>query len=132
MLDVFAESGPSVPVTCLDDTALDSWLADAPAQQAGFVRAQGFKAKAGQAVSLVSADGEIERVLFGLGDGKDAFVHGALAARLQPGLYHFEPAPADHAQALLGFSLHLAFPALSLISLSPQNWSALRRLLLAS
>lgn len=105
MLDVFAESGPSIPVTCLHDTALDSWLAGAPAQQAGFVRAQGFKAKAGQAVSLVSADGEIERVLFGLGDGKDAFVHGAVAARLQPGLYHFDPAPADHAQALLGFAL---------------------------
>jgi leucyl aminopeptidase len=105
MLDIFSDTGAAIPVTCLTPDGLSAWLDSADTAQAGFTRAQGFMAKAGQAVTLVSADGEVERVLFGLGNEADAFVHGGLAGKLQPGLYRFDPAPEDHARALLGFAL---------------------------
>lgn len=105
MLDVFIETGPATPVTPLAADALDGWLESASATHAAWARAQGFKAKAGDTLALPNADGEIERVLFGLGDQSDPFVYGGLAAKLQPGDYTFDPAPDNADVASLGFAL---------------------------
>ena len=105
MLDVFLESGPATPVSPIASNALDAWLENASPAHASWVKAQGFKAKAGEALALPGADGAIERVLFGIGDQSDPFVFGGLASKLQPGDYALEPVPDDTSVALLGFAL---------------------------
>ncbi len=109
MLDVLAEPGPSTntatPVTALAASALDGWLANAAPAQAAWVKAQGFAAKAGEAIALPGADGSIGRVLFGLGDETDPFIYGALPEKLQAGDYLLDPLPDNAKQAFLGFAL---------------------------
>lgn len=105
MLDVFVESGPATPVTPIAAGDLDHWLETASAPHAAWVKAQRFKAKAGETLALPDADGALERVLFGLGDLSDPFVYGSLPGKLQPGDYALDPAPGDASTALLGFAL---------------------------
>lgn len=55
--------------------------------------AHGFDGASGQLVRVVSADGEVEAVLFGLGRGEDALAVAKLSGALKAGVYQVEVAP---------------------------------------
>ena len=58
-----------------------------------FAEAQGFSGAAGQTVLMPDSDGQMETILFGLGDGKNALAVAALAAKLPEGDYKVSTAP---------------------------------------
>lgn len=58
-----------------------------PASLIAMATAQEFKAKPGQTVMTANTDGEIDAILFGLGNGKDALAVAALSAKLPKGDY---------------------------------------------
>src|SRR5437868_3922 len=73
-----------------------------------FAEAQGFKAEAGRHLIIPDSEGNICRVLFGLGDAdsaeRDPLIFGKLATALPTGNYRLES--ADRAQlAALAFAL---------------------------
>ncbi len=76
--------------------------------QRAWVEVNGFGGEAGQWLTLPGPDGEIERVLLGLGNGQageDAFHAARLASALPAGDYHFEQPPAPAVLVALGWLL---------------------------
>ena len=71
--------------------------------------AQGFKAEAGRHVVLPDRDGNIARVLFGLGDADSAergpLLFGKLATALPKGTYRLADGVDDPELAALAFAL---------------------------
>ena len=84
---------------------LDAFLASLPPNQGGFLRAAGFKARAGQLMLLPAEDG-VGGAAFGLGADTSPFVFGSLPAHL-PGEtdWHLEPGDYDPLAATLGYAL---------------------------
>ncbi|MDE2486848.1 MAG: leucyl aminopeptidase family protein [Alphaproteobacteria bacterium] len=109
MSDVILEASKdaAIPVHALIEAELPAFLEAASALVRGAVRLADFKAKAGQAVTALSADGAPEQVLFGLGTAADGAAFRALPAKLAPGTYRIARAPAGLApdQIALAFAL---------------------------
>ena len=82
----------SVPLTLLETSRLESWLADQPAGVAAWVRAAGFEGKLGQAVLIPGEDGAPMAALAGYGDAaarrRGRFHLAGAAAKLPEGAYH--------------------------------------------
>ncbi|PTQ74867.1 leucyl aminopeptidase family protein [Celeribacter persicus] len=107
----FAVRGtPSLPLYLIAPEDLDATLAHLSPSQAGWVRAQGFKAAAGAVCLLPGADG-IAGALAGLGTPQDRarqrFILGAVRTKLPKGTYHLETDLAGDAleEQLLGWLL---------------------------
>ncbi|PCH47557.1 MAG: leucyl aminopeptidase [Hyphomicrobiales bacterium] len=68
---------------------------------------QGFTGKAGQICQLPDANGKLEKVLYGLGGGKDEnpFAHGVLAHQLPAGTYAFDGKVKEPVQRDLGWAM---------------------------
>jgi leucyl aminopeptidase len=92
----------SLPVHCLRPGELDEFLAKTA--QAGFIRAGGFTAAAGELRLLPGGDG-VEAAVFGLGDSEDPHLFGALATGLPVGTWRIEPGSFAAEDATLGFCL---------------------------
>ena len=105
ILDAATET--AIPVHALTEAEATVWLDAAPPLARGAAKLAEFKGKAGQAVTVPSAEGAPEQVLFGLGTAPDAMTFRALPAKLGPGVYRIETAPADLAadQIALAFAL---------------------------
>lgn len=109
MSDVILEAaeGAAIPVHALTEAEVAGFLEQASPLARGAAKLAEFKGKAGQAVTLLSAEGEPEQVLYGLGGAPDALAFRALPARLSPGTYRIAKAPdglsAD--QIALAFAL---------------------------
>ncbi len=100
-------AGTSVPITSLGAGELEAWLAGQEPAVAAWVRANGFKAKAGSILTLADAAGGIGRVLAGIGGNDPLRDWGGVAERLPAGSYRID-ADLDAAAAntaALGWAL---------------------------
>lgn len=79
-----AQAGPFREVVALRPARLDEVLAALDPPAAAFVRDAGFRAAEGTLALVPGPDG-VARALFGLGEGHDPHLFGALAARLPAG-----------------------------------------------
>jgi len=97
---------PSVPVTLVTTGSWSAAQADLDPTQRRFAEALGFKPKAGSLALLPGPDGELARVLFGLGDPEaaayDRLIVGKLPGLLPEGHFRLENAP-DPAEAALAW-----------------------------
>ncbi|THD77897.1 MAG: leucyl aminopeptidase family protein [Phenylobacterium sp.] len=102
-----ASDEAAIPVRALTEADAAGVLEAASPLARGAARLADFKGKAGQAVSVLGADGATAEVLFGLGDAPDAMTFRALPARLSPGVYKIAAAPAGLSpdQIALAFAL---------------------------
>ena len=109
MTDVILEAseGAAVPVHVLTEAEAPAFLQAASPLAQGLARIAEFKGKAGQAVTVVGAQGAAEQVLFGMGDRPDPMALRALPAKLAAGLYRLAtlPKPISPDQAALAFAL---------------------------
>ncbi len=99
------ESAPnSVPLLVLMESELEAWLGGQPAAAASWVRAAGFKGKAGETCAL-PGDGGVARILVGCGaETADLWRIAGLPGRLSAGHYRLEGGAAP-APAALGWAL---------------------------
>jgi leucyl aminopeptidase len=106
---LIAAADAAIPVHLLTETDCAAYLQTAPAPVTVQAERHGFKGKAGQVLAVVSAEGQVERVLAGLGTGEplDAMVLRALPAKLTAADYRFEALPPglDPLQAAIAFGL---------------------------
>ncbi len=99
----------AVPIHAVSAGELDSVLEalDEPAQR--FVEAQNFKAEPGRHVLVPDTNGDIGRVLFGLGAAeapeRTPMIYGRLATALPPATYRLADGVDDPALAALAFAL---------------------------
>ncbi|MFP5448513.1 MAG: leucyl aminopeptidase family protein [Alphaproteobacteria bacterium] len=101
-----AAEGVIVPVRLLREADVEAAVAALGAQGRGLAAAQEFKGKSGQILLVPNADGGLDQVLFGLGQGRGSAVR-ALAARLPRGTYEIISKPDDITadEAALAFAL---------------------------
>ena len=102
MIDpVIASSATAVPVLCVRAGA------GLPAEAARTAAVHEFKAQPGRTLPLYAADGALSAVLFGVGEGGEATLARGLAAKLPPGDYRLQDAPAawDPVQTTVAFAL---------------------------
>ncbi|MEM6625472.1 MAG: leucyl aminopeptidase family protein [Pseudomonadota bacterium] len=93
---VFAEDpATALPVHILKSDKLEAWLEGRGEALRALVSAMNFSASAGQNLIVPAPDGQIERVLFGVGDGSDPLIVAALSAALPEGVYKIASAPSD-------------------------------------
>jgi leucyl aminopeptidase len=98
----------ATPIHPIKAEDCDRALAALDERERRFAEAQGFKAEAGRHLIIPDAEGDIGRVLFGLGDAdsaeRDPLIFGKLATALPTGNYRLDS--ADRAQlAALAFAL---------------------------
>jgi leucyl aminopeptidase len=94
MSDALLEAADStVPIETVAEADLAAALERQGGQAAGLAEAEGFKAKAGQALKLPGADGKLARVLLGLGAKPRADVFRTASGRLPAGDYRLEAVP---------------------------------------
>jgi leucyl aminopeptidase len=102
-----AAEAAAIPVHALTEAEVPAFLEAASPLARGAAKLADFKGKAGQAVTVLSAEGEPAEVLYGLGSAPDALAFRALPARLAAGTYRIAQAPdgvsAD--QIALAFAL---------------------------
>ena len=96
-----------IPIHALTEAEAAARLEAASPMVQGAGKLAEFKGKAGQAVTVLSVDGEADQVLFGLGSAPDAMTFRALPAKLAAGTYRIATAPADLSrdQVALAFAL---------------------------
>jgi leucyl aminopeptidase len=99
-----AFDGPTVPIHALTEAEATQAL-EADAFAAALARTAEFKGKAGQALLVPGAGGDLARVLYGLGAGVEPMSFRALPAKLPAGVYRIERAPAAPDRIALGFAL---------------------------
>lgn len=103
---IAAATGPATPLWALTEGELADFLSGQPAVVGRFVKAAQFKAKAGQVLVVPGAEGEPDLALFGLGEAArpDGMAFRALPAKLPPGDYQLEAAPAGVAPERLALA----------------------------
>jgi leucyl aminopeptidase len=106
LLDADAAEG-AVPIIACRAAGLDEALAELPPQQAAWAKANQFKAESGRVLVCPDEQGQVARVLFGLGgeESADPFMPGKLARLLPAGTYSFAGGIADERLAALGWLL---------------------------
>jgi len=106
LLDADAAEG-AVPIIACRAAGLDEALAELPPQQAAWAKASQFKAESGRVLVCPDEQGQVARVLFGLGgeEPADPFMPGKLARLLPAGTYSFAGGIADERLAALGWLL---------------------------
>ncbi len=96
----------ALPIHAVRPAALPELLDRLPPSQAGFVRACGFAAKAGQTVLLAGGDAGLGGAVLGLGEGHGPHVFGSLPAALPSGtVWRLSSGFDDPAAAVLGYAL---------------------------
>ena len=96
---------PALPLHPVRPAGLAALLDSLPPEQAGFLRAAGFSAAAGDPVLLPGPQGLAGAVL-GLGTDRSPHAFGAAAMRLPEGTaWHLAPGDYDATAAVLGFCL---------------------------
>jgi leucyl aminopeptidase len=104
-----APAKPAIPITFATKATWEAVSATLPVEARQFARSNGFAAKPGEYLTLPSANGEIQHVLFGIedesGKSRDPFRPGQLPNLLPPGVYRFANEPHDIRLAALAFAL---------------------------
>lgn len=70
-----------------------------------WVKANNFSGKCGEALMIPDKNGDVEKILFGIGNGHEAFPTGKLTKFLPEGEWHFENLPKDAFNLFLGLGL---------------------------
>lgn len=108
---VAAAGSKAVPICAVTPKSLASSMAGWGPPARRFVEVQAFTAEAGRFVLIPDGDGNIERVLLGLGDAEGAesgpLLFGKLAPALPPGDYRLAEGTEDPKLAALAFALAL-------------------------
>jgi len=103
---IAAAEGRAIPVLAVTTAAWPALLSERPASLGRLAEIAGFKARSGQLMPVHDIDGEIDTVLFGLGDGGEVSVFRALAAKLPAGDYQLQtPEGLDPTAVALAFAL---------------------------
>jgi len=101
--------GAAVPVHPVKAEDLERAMAALGERERRFAVAQGFRAESGRVLLLPDAEGNIARVLFGLGGADSAernpLLFGKLATVLPKGVYRLEDGGEDPELAALSFAL---------------------------
>lgn len=112
MFDFLTDNRPddTVAITALTEAALPGWLEAQPGPVRKWADLHGFKAKKAQIVTLPGSDGNVGRVLLGLGSGDgplSPWTFAGLPAILPQGNYAFDGVPdaAFATTAALGWAL---------------------------
>lgn len=101
----------SVPIRLIEAADAEAALAALPAPAQAWARLQGFAGTLGQTVQIPDADGALDQVLFGWGDGaaraRGRFHIARLAAALPDGAYRLASPmdPDDAAEAAMAWEL---------------------------
>ncbi|WP_455478794.1 leucyl aminopeptidase family protein [Bartonella sp. B10] len=64
-----------------------------------------FTGKAGQILFIPHQNGQLKKILFGIGNGDEPFITGLLAKQLPPGNWHLEGPAANEINSYLGLAL---------------------------
>ncbi len=100
-----AEPVTAVPITVLAESELEPWLRTQAPATAAWVKAQGFKGKAGETLALPGANGAPQCILAGrAADTADIWRIAGLATSLPDGTYRLDSGAAP-LQAALGWAL---------------------------
>ena len=104
-----ASVGNAIPITFTTKTSWPNIKAKLSQEARQFAEANAYAAKPGQMLTLPSANGAVDGVLFGLEDNasasRDLFRPGQLPALLPAGTYYFANDPHDTRLATLAFVL---------------------------
>jgi leucyl aminopeptidase len=95
----------AIPIHALKAADTEGFLATRSEAVRAIAARDGFKGAPGKALVIPAPDGSVERVLFGLGDGTDLMLFGALPALLPEGTYAIASplAPADATLVVTAF-----------------------------
>jgi leucyl aminopeptidase len=108
MRDVFCESGTdAVPLTLVPQSEFAEFQNSLDARDRAWIAANGFSASPGQILTIPGAEGQIGRVLAGVGRLNDIYALAGSSASLPKGDYRFDtPLDAETASRLaLGWGL---------------------------
>ncbi len=84
----------AIPMDLVTAKDVGSWSKQQPDRVRLLADAIGFRGDAGKVCVIPNAEGEIERVAVGVGDGVDGFVLAGVHGALPPGDYHIASAPS--------------------------------------
>ncbi len=105
------ETSGAVPITTLSKDRFSAWLEAAPESQRKWAQSTGFAAQTGRLALMPGQNGQLGRVLVGLGDEPDAaaamWALAGLPDALPEGSYRLDPMPdgADPTRLALGWAL---------------------------
>ncbi len=88
-----ARSAGAIPIDLVASAGFADWLKGQDARIGRLAEAVGFKAEAGKTLTVQAADGAIERVVLGVGEGMDGFALASLPGALPPGTYALAEIP---------------------------------------
>ena len=89
-----AHPDTAIPLVLLAAKGLGPWTREQPDRVKRLVDAAAFRGDAGRTLLLHDAEGGLERVLVGLGEGGDGFVLASLPGSLPAGDYRLSEVPA--------------------------------------
>ncbi len=96
----------AIPLVTIPTDGLEDWLAAAPPQVAGWLRATGYEAKPGEHRLVPGDDGRVERVVVGIGGKLGLWSLAGLPGLLPDGTYRLaDPVEGDLTLAALGWGL---------------------------
>jgi leucyl aminopeptidase len=95
---------PATPIHVLRASEWPIWIETRPEPLRRLCAVHDFKAQAGRILLAPATDGGIERVLFGLGEGKSPLALGTLSAQLPSGDYKIVQAPREFSAGLVAIA----------------------------
>ena len=107
MTNPFTSSNNGLPIYPVSAVNYEQWLANLPGLQQKWLKANGFRAQAGELCSLPDSNGELEGYAFGMADQGWLYQLAPLPAKLAAGNYRLvaDWAPEQRLQASLGWGL---------------------------
>jgi leucyl aminopeptidase len=88
-----AKSASATPIELVSTAGFKDWLKGQDARMKTLAAAVGFKGDSGKLVLVPDAEGEIDRVLLGIGEGRDGFILAPLPGALPAGDYALASVP---------------------------------------
>lgn len=103
----FTDKRDGIPLYPVSAGQFEQWLTGLPGIQQKWIKATGFRAKAGELCSLPDSNGELHGYAFGMADQGWLYQLAPLPGRLTPGNYRLvsDWTPGQRLQASLGWGL---------------------------
>lgn len=103
----FTDKKDGIPLYAVSSANYAQWLANLPGLQQKWLKAAGFRAKAGELCSLPDSNGELQGYAFGMAEQGWLYQLASLPEKLAAGNYHLvaDWSPAQRLQAALGWGL---------------------------
>jgi len=103
----FTDKQDGIPLYPVSATNFEQWLANLPGVQQKWLKASGFRAKAGELCSMPGSNGELHGYAFGMAEKGWLYQLAPLPAKLAAGNYRLvsDWSPKQRLQASLGWGL---------------------------